>query len=106
VIVVGGDLVFAAASPPNLEGLVRRTLAGAEIKLLDQTWEWFELAADDDLVLPSFLNRLPPTKRAVVALVNGRSNRTPDAPDYQLRSLSNHTREDIFAELIALLPTR
>jgi len=106
VIIVVGDYVFGATSPAGLKKCLRRALRpGIEVKLLDQTWEWFELAPDSDLLIPSFLNRTTPSKRAVVALVNGRANRPPEAPLCEPRSLSSHTREDIFAELLALLRT-
>ena len=107
VIVVAGDRVFAAISPAALKTLLGRELRpGMDIKLLDLTWEWFELARDSDLLVPSFLDRAPPTKRTVLALVNGRTNRPPGRPLYDPRSISNHSRDAIFAELVALLPRR
>ena len=106
VIIVAGDHVFGAASPAGLKTWVRREFRpGMEGRVVGLTWEWFELTPGSDLVVPSFLDRTRPTKRAVVALVNGRANRPSGAPLYEPRSLSNHTREDIFAELLALLRT-
>ena len=106
-IVVAGDRVFGAISPAALKRLLQRERRpGIHIKLLDPTWEWFELSDESDLITPSFLERATPTKRAILALVNGRSNRAPGAPLYEPRSLSNHSREAIFAELLALLSRR
>lgn len=64
------------------------------------------MLSDLDVITPSFLDGAPPTKRPLVDLVNGRSNRAPAAPSYELRSLSSHTRDRVFAELLAILPVR
>ena len=104
VIIVVGDRVFAAESTAVLKKLLRReTQPGLNIRLLDATWEWFDLLSDLDAIAPSFVDHLPPTKRSVVDLVNSRRNRAAGAPVYEPRSLSNHTRDDIFAQLLALL---
>jgi hypothetical protein len=105
VIVVVGDRAFRAASGSALQKLLRRELPSeAKARLLDSTWEWFELMLEVDAIAPSFLDRLPPTKKAVIAIVNGRSNRAADAPLYELRSLSSRTRVEIFAQLLSILP--
>jgi len=75
-------------------------------RLLDSTWEWFEVLPDLGAVAPSFFDRLPPTKQSVIALVNGRSNKAAGALLYHPRSLSGRTRGRIFAELLAVLPER
>jgi hypothetical protein len=105
VIVTAGDRVFAAPSPARLGKLLaRESPADADIRLLDSTWEWFEFVPDVSAIAPSFVDRSPPTKAEVISLVNDRANRADDAPQYLLRSLSSRSREDIFAELLALLP--
>jgi hypothetical protein len=104
VIVTAGDRVFAAPSPSVLQKLVERERrAGLDIRLLDSTWEWFEFVVDVSAIAPSFVDHMPPKKQEVISLVNDRANRADDAPVYSLRSLSSRSREDIFAELVALL---
>ena len=106
VILVVGDRAFRVVSTGQLRKLLRRELksAAGAARLLDSTWEWFTVLPDAVLIAPSFLDRQPPTKQALIALVNGRSNGAPDAPVYKVRSLSNRTREEVFAELLAILP--
>lgn len=45
------------------------------------------------VIAPSFVDYRPPTKQSVIALVNGRANKSADAPRYKPRSLSRRTRE-------------
>lgn len=105
VIVVVDDRVFASSSAAGVKKVLRREEQPAgKIRLLDSTWEWFDVLSDLDAIAPSFLDRRPPTKRSLVGLVNARSNRAPDAPVYELRSVSNQTRDHIFARLVAILP--
>jgi hypothetical protein len=105
VIIVAGDRVFGSPSTAGVKKVLRREAKpGVKLRLLDATWEWFEVLADLDAIAPSLVDRAPPTKRSVVALVNGRSNRAPDAPLYEPRSLSNRTRNHVLAELLAVLP--
>ena len=105
VIVIAGDRVFAAPSPSGLQKLVEREgRAGSGIRLLDSTWEWFDFVPDASAITPSFVHRSSPTKQEVISLVNDRANRADDAPKYLRRSLTSRSREDIFAELLALLP--
>lgn len=105
VIIVPGDRVFAAASAAGVKKLLRREVQPrVKVRLLDVTWEWFDVLSDLDAIAPSLIDHAPPTKRSVVGLVNSRSNRAPGAPVYEPRSLSSHTRHDIFARLLALLP--
>ncbi|MHB0972577.1 MAG: hypothetical protein ACYC7A_22510 [Thermoanaerobaculia bacterium] len=96
--------MFAAPSPSALEKLIKReSHVETVVRILDSTWEWFELIRDGLVIAPSFVDRLPPKKQDVIALVNDRTNRAIDAPVYQLRSLGSRSREDIFAELLSLL---
>ena len=106
VIIVAGDRVWGAPSTAGVKKVLRREAQpGVKVRLLDATWEWFEVLPDLDAIAPSLVNRAPPTKRSVVALVNGRSNRAPGAPRYEARSLSNRTRDDVLAGLLSVLPT-
>jgi hypothetical protein len=105
VIIVAGDRVFRSPSPAGVKKVLRREAQpGVKVRLLDATWEWFEVLSDLDAIAPSLVDRAPPTKGSIVALVNGRSNRAPGAPQYEPRSLSNRTREDVLAGLLAVLP--
>jgi hypothetical protein len=105
VIVIAGDRVFRSLSSAAVQKLLRRELkAGIELRLLDSAWRWFDVLADVGAIAPSFGNHLSPTKQTVITLVNGRSNRSADAPLYEPRSLSSRTREEVFTELIAVLP--
>jgi hypothetical protein len=107
VIAVIDDRVFRALSTAQLQRLLDRAAESARtVRLLDSTWEWFELMSEVGVIAPSFLDRLPPTKASLVALVNGRSNRDSGSTEYNPRSLSNRTREEVFAELLAVLPVR
>lgn len=92
-------------SPAELQKLLRSKLRSATTaRLLDSTWEWFEVLPDIGAIAPSLIDRLPPTKQSVMALVNGRSNRAPGAPLYEVRSFSSRTRGEVFAHLLAVLP--
>ena len=105
MILVVGDRAFRALSPAELQKHQRSTLrSAATARLLDSTWEWFEVLPDIGAIAPSFVDRLPPTKQSVIALVNGRSNRAPGAPLYDLGSFSSRTRGEVFAHLLAVLP--
>ena len=105
VIIVAGDRVFGSASTASVKKVLRRQAQpGVKLRLLDATWEWFEVLSDLDAIAPSLIDRAPPTKGSMVALVNGRSNRAPGAPLYEARSLSNRTRDDVLAGLLAVLP--
>jgi len=108
VIAVVGDRVFQVPSADKLRRLFDRELGstGGTARLLDSTWECFELHAEIGAIAPSFVDRHPPTKQALIELVNGRSNRAGDAPLYEKRALSARTRDAIFAELLTLLPHR
>lgn len=107
-IAVVGDRVFQVPSVDQLHTLFGREprSTGETARLLDSTWEWFELHAEIGAIAPSFVGRHPPTKQALIDLVNSRSNRAGDAPLYEKRALSARTRDAIFAELLALLPHR
>ncbi len=106
VIVVAGDRVFGSVSATRVKKVLRcEVQRGVKVRLLDSTWEWFEVLSDLDAIAPSLVDRAPPTKRSVVGLVNGRSNRAPGAPLYEPRSLSSRTRDDVFARLLAVLPS-
>lgn len=78
---------------------------GATVRLLDSHWAWFEvLTGEVEAIAPSFIDFQPPTKQSVITLVNGRANRSETAARYQPRSLSSRSREEIFQELLAILP--
>jgi hypothetical protein len=106
VIVVAGDRVFRAISGAAIQKILRGELqSGVEVRLLDSEWAWFEvLTGDVEAIAPSFADFQPPTKQAVIALVNGRTNRVEADPLYQPRSLSSRSREEVFQELLAILP--
>ena len=108
VIVVVSDRVFRVLSPVQLRNLLQRELTtpSASARLLDATWEWFEILAEEGVIAPSFVDRRSPTKQAVIALVNGRSNRAAGTPVYEARSLANRTRDEVFTELVGLLPAK
>ncbi len=106
VIVVADDRAFRATSTAAIQKLLRRELnLGAEVRLLDSQWAWFEvLTGDVEAIAPSFIDFQPPTKQTVLDLVNGRANKSENAAVYQPRSLSSRSREEIFQELLAILP--
>ena len=106
VIVVAGDRVFRALSAAATQKILRRELQpSVEVRLLDSEWKWFEvLRGDVEAIAPSFSDFQPPTKQAVITLVNARTNRLETDPVYQPRSLSSRSREEVFQELLAILP--
>jgi hypothetical protein len=107
VIVVAGERAFRALSSAAVEKLLRRELkAGAGIRLLDSEWRWFEvLATEVCAIAPSFRYHESPTKREIIDLVNGRGKKIDNAPMYRHRSVSSRSREEVFQELLAILPT-
>jgi hypothetical protein len=106
VIVVAGDRVFRATSSAAVQKLVRRELKpGAEVRLLDSNWDWFDVVTGEvEAIAPSFLDSQPPTKQSIIVLVNSRSNRSGTDAVYQPQSISRHSREEVFQELLAILP--
>jgi hypothetical protein len=106
VIIVAGDRVFRAISAAAIQKLVRRELtAGAKVRLLDSNWAWFEvLTGDVEAIVPSFTHYQPPTKQTLITLVNSRANRAETDPLYEPRSLSSRSREEIYQELLGILP--
>ena len=107
-IVFVDNRAFRAQVPRMLDELQQRELEcfPSTVRLLDSSWGWFDLLIEERVIVPSFLDGQPPSKKTLVALVNGRSNRAPGDPMYDPRSLSNRNRERVFAELFALLPVR
>ncbi len=108
VIVVVEARVFRARSSSDLEKLLLRELkADVNIRLLDSDWNWFN-TLDGEVVAVSPLiagmHSIP--KQALIDLVNGRANKAEGAPSYERRSLSSRGREEIFQELLAILPGR
>jgi hypothetical protein len=106
VIVIADDRAFRATSTAAIQKLLQRELSlGAEVRLLDSHWAWFEvLTGEVEAIAPSILDYQSPTKQTVLDLVNGRSNKSENAAVYQPRSLSSRSREEIFQELLAILP--
>lgn len=108
VILVVDDRAFRAQAPRQLDRLLQRELActPGTVRLLDSTWSWFEALIEAEVIVPSFLDGQPPSKKSLIALVNSRSNRTLADPMYDALSLSNRSRERVFAELLAVLPAK
>lgn len=106
VIVIADGRAFRATSTAAIQKILRRELKTAtNVRLLDSQWAWFEvLTGEVEAIAPSFIDSRPPTKQSVIALVNGRANRSDTAAVYQPRSLSSRSREEIFQELLAILP--
>lgn len=106
VIVFSDDRAFRAMSSSAIQKLVRRELSvGAEVRLLDSEWAWFDvLGGDEPAIAPSFVDIQPPTKQSIIEMANCRSNSSEADPVYQPRSLSNRSRQEIFQELLAILP--
>ena len=105
VIVVIGDQVFRAVSSAAVQKLLRRPPEVTDVRLLDSDWAWFKPISGEVLAIaPSFSDFQPPTKQFLVALVNDRSNKTEASPSYMPRSFSSRSREEIFQELLAILP--
>jgi hypothetical protein len=107
VIVVAGDRAFRALSSAAVQKLLRRELTtGAEIRLLDYDWRWFiVLTGKVCAIAPSIADYQQPTKQEVIDLVNGRANKADGSTSYQRRSLSSRSREEVFQELLAMLPS-
>ena len=108
VILVVDDRAFRAQAPRQLGSLLEREIActPGTVRLLDSTWSWFDVLIEEEVIVPSFLDGQPPSKKTLIALVNGRSNRALADPMYDARSLSNRSRERIFTELLTVLPVR
>jgi hypothetical protein len=106
VIVILGERVFRAISSAALQKLLRHELkADADIRILDTDWKWFTVIVGEiSAIAPSFADFQAPTKEALIALVHNRANRVEADPTYQRRSLSSRSREEIFQELIGVLP--
>ncbi len=104
VIIVVDDRVFRAISTAAIQKLLKRELKlDAEVRLLDSRWEWFKVMTDEvEAIIPSIYQS--PTKQALITLVNNRANRSETNVAYQPRSLSSRSREEIFQELLAILP--
>jgi hypothetical protein len=62
------------------------------------------LTGEVEAIAPSFIDFQPPTKKTAIDLVNGRANKSETPAVYQPRSLSSRSREEIFQELLAILP--
>jgi hypothetical protein len=54
----------------------------------------------DGMMLSPLTLRKKPTKKELIALVNGRTNKRPDEMPYPEKSLSAKTFERIFEELV------
>lgn len=106
VIVVADDRAFRATSTAAIQKVLRRELpTAAKRRLLDSQWNWFDvLTGEVEAIAPSFVDMQPPTKQSVITLVNSRANRSETAAVYLPRSLSSRSREEIFQELLAILP--
>ena len=108
VIVVVDDRAFRALAPHQFGRLLQRELEciPGTVRLLDSAWRWFDVLIKEEVIVPSFLDGQPPSKKTLIALVNSRANRAPADPMYDARSLSNRSRERVFAELLAVLPAK
>lgn len=107
VIVFIETRVFSALSSPAVEKLLRREWkAGVGVRLVDSDWAWFKTIEGEVMAFsPLIANLHTLTKQALIDLVNGRANRVEGAPIYLRRSLSSRSREEIFHELLEILPS-
>jgi hypothetical protein len=97
--------VFRALSAAATQQFLRRELQpSVEVRLLDSNWKWFDVWRGDTEAIAPSVDFQPPTKQAVIALVNARTNRLETDPVYQPRSLSSRGRAGVFQELLAILP--
>jgi hypothetical protein len=98
--------VFRASSSQDLEKVLQRELkADVKIRLLDSDWAWFKAIHGEVMAVAPLIAGLHPiTKQALIDLVNGRTNKAEGDPSYERRSLSSRGRDEIFQELLAIMP--
>ncbi len=98
--------VFGLRHPEAFERLVKslRTPDGGPkwSDLIDATWGGFHYYREGDVITPLCI-KTRWNKRELVELVNGRTNRSGDQPDYTTRSLGNRSKDRVFSELLDLV---
>jgi hypothetical protein len=101
-IIIGIDgIVVSARSTQGLEKKFSQIAlaAGRLYPVVDSTGATWDLYVDGMILSPLTLRKRP-TKKELIALVNGRTNKHPDEVPYLEKSLSNKTFERIFEELV------
>lgn len=101
IIIEIDGAVLSARSAQGLEKKLSRfkLVPGSKYEAADSTGATWDLYVDLMTLSPLTLRKRP-TKKELIALVNGRSNKAADETPYPERSLSSKTFEAIFEELV------
>lgn len=101
IIIEIDGLVISARSTQGLEKkLSRITLTpGRRYNGVDTTGGTWDLYVDGMMLSPLTLRKRP-TKKELIKLVNGRTNKTQDETPYPEKSLSAKTFEKVFEDLV------
>jgi hypothetical protein len=101
IIIEIDGLVISARSTQGLEKKLSSIAlaAGRLYPGVDSTGGTWDLYVDGMMLSPLTLRKRP-TKKELIALVNGRTNKRPDEVPYPEKSLSKKTFERIFEELV------
>jgi hypothetical protein len=94
-------LVISARSKQGLEKKLSGIplVPGRKYRAVDSTGEAWDLYVDDMMLSPLTLRKRA-TKKELIALVNGRTNKRPDELPYSEKSLSAKTFERVFEDLV------
>jgi hypothetical protein len=101
IIIEIDGIVVSARSAQGLENKLSQIAlaAGRLYPVVDSTGATWDLYVDGMILSPLTL-RKKPTKKELIALVNGRTNKRPDEMPFPEKSLSAKTLGRIFEELV------
>ena len=103
IIIEIDGIVVSSRSAQGLEKKLSGILLdqGRRYQAVDSAGATWDLYMDHMMLSPLTLRKRP-TKKELIALVNGRTNKQPDEVPYPERSLSAKTFERIFEELVSI----
>ena len=101
IIIEIDGIVVSAQSAQGLEKKLSQIAlaAGRLYRVVDSSGATWDLYVDGMMLSPLTLRRKP-TKKELIALVNGRTNKHSEEVPYPEKSLSAKTFERIFEELV------
>ncbi len=101
IIIEIDGIVVSARSTQGLEKKLSKIAlaAGRLYHGVDSTGATWDLYVDGMMLSPLTLRKRP-TKKELIALVNGRTNKSPDEMPYPEKSLSAKTFERLFEDLV------
>jgi hypothetical protein len=101
IIVAIDGAVISARSAQGLEKKLSRfkLVPGSKYEAVDSSGATWDLYVDLNVLSPLTLRKRP-TKKELIALVNGRTNRDADETPYPEKSLAAKTFERIFEDLV------